>query len=617
MKAVRLCWNLADMFQCRYVLLPLLLLMVQPTRSTWTMFDFVRNVKGKWGSTSDVPYRKIGKSNGPTTITAGSMFGISVANLGDLDGDGVEDLAVGAPGESNTYTNTTNNGKNVTVTVEPRSGAVYILLMSSDGTCKSWNRIGGLSNGGPKLYNGDEFGFSVSALGDLDGDGIPDMAAGAPGVIISSAYILYLNINGTAKSNVLIRGQYSGTALIKFQNGSWPQGAYIPNGPLMRMSDRFGIAMTTIGDWDNDGIPDLAVSRNNVANGLCSVYLLFLYANGTVKDSVELAPGLNGGPEPPGTEIDLSYSSFGTSMLLMPDKDGDGVNELVIGAKQLQDKGTANYHSGVLFYCMMSANGFIKSYTRLSELSSKINNHAGDFSLKKKIDGSQSGNLPMTPDDNCGSGIAQIGDINKDDQRQHYPMLQNAKSSKRPPVVDLIVGCPQTNTQKGTGRLMMYFLSPKSTIEAYRVLPSDSDAGVAPNFNPRAHVGTSLASIQDLDKNGLQEIVAGAPGDDEAGVDSGAIYVFFFRRRRWHLFIPDTRSWLAKIIVPPSIAVFFCCCSIVYFFVRFRRKPDEIELMVRAAGVEIGADANAKVSKKKKHKHKEEGKSAAVYADDF
>ena len=607
-----------DIAMSLYVLVLLLLMLMVTTRSTWTMFDFVRSAKDKWGSPWNVPYRKIGKSNGPTSIMTGSLFGISVANLGDLDGDGVEDLAVGAPGEPNTYTNTTNNGKNVTVTVEPRSGAVYILLMSSDGTCKSWNRIGGLSNGGPMLYNGDEFGFSVSALGDLDGDGIPDMAAGAPGVIISSAYILYLNINGTAKSNVLIRGQYSGTALIKFQNGSWPQGAYIPNGPLMRMSDRFGIAMTTIGDWDSDGIPDLAVSRNNVANGLCSVYLLFLYANGTVKDSVELAPGLNGGPGPGDTDIDLSYSSFGTSMLLMPDKDGDGVNELVIGAKELQDKGSANYHSGVLFYCMMSANGSIKSYTRLSELSSKINNHAGDFSLKKKKDGSQVGSLPLTADDNCGSGIAQIGDINKDNQRQHYPKLQSTKSSKRPSVVDLIVGCPQTNTQTGTGRLIMYFLSPKSTIEAYRVLPSATDTGIAPKFNPRAHVGASLASIQDLDKNGLQEIVAGAPGDDEAGIDSGAIYVFFFRRRRWHYFIPDTRSWLSTIIVPPSIFVFFCCSSIIYFFVRFRRKPDEIELMVRAAGVEIGADANAKVSKKKKHhKHKEEGKSAAVYADDF
>ena len=125
-----------------------------------------------------------------------------------------------------------------------------------------------------------------------------------------------------------------------------------------------------------------------------------------------------------------------------------------------------------------------------------------------------------------------------------------------------------------------------------------------------------MVSIMDLDANGLKEIVVGAPGDDEAGRNSGVIYVFYFRRRRWHPFVPDTRGWLCKIIIPPSIAIFFCISTIIYFCIKFRRKPDEIELMVKAAGVEIGAKT-AKIKKKRKKGGgggEEEGK---VYADDF
>lgn len=565
---------------------------LQRTEGIWKLFDFVRTRKDAWGSPSNVPFRKINANagNGPR-ITAGSRFGISIANLGDLDGDGVDDLAVGACGEDNTYVGNEVAGK---------SGAVYILFMTFNGTVKSSSRIGGLSNGGPMLYKEDEFGYSVSALGDLDGDDVLDMVVGAPGQHISSVFVLYLNKNGTAKDYVLIRGQYAGTLLIQRTiNGSYPEGAYIPNGPVLSYSARFGSAMTSIGDWDKDGIPDFAVSSNHVSGGQCSVYLLFMFRNGTVKDYIELAPGLNGGPE-----IVSSFSSFGTTLMLMPDHNGDGIPELIIGAKELQDEGTSHYHSGVIFFCFMEANGKIKSYSRISELS----------------DASGSGALPLTAEDNCGNGIAQIGDINKDNMRQHWPLLLSPDAAKRPPVNDLIIGCPQTNTEVETGRVFILFLTDKARMKGYTLLPSATDFGIAPVFRPRAHVGASMAAIQDLDNNGLKEIAVGAPGDDENGKDAGALYVFYFRRRRWHPFVPDTRSWLCSIIIPPSIAVFAAIVSIIYCCWRFRRKPDEIELMVKAAGVDIGADPQKKKKRKKGKKTKEGGEMKnddKVYADDF
>ena len=169
----------------------------------------------------------------------------------------------------------------------------------------------------------------------------------------------------------------------------------------------------------------------------------------------------------------------------------------------------------------------------------------------------------------------------------------------------------------------MLFLTEKANMAAYRLLPSETDMGVAPDFHPRAQVGASMVSFQDLDDNGIREIIVGAPGDDEEGMLTGAIYVLYFRRRRWHSFIPDTRSWLCKIIIPPSIAVFFCISSIIYCCFKFRRKPDEIELMVKAAGVDIAeADGATSSKSKKKRKKKADGgageeKRDKVYADDF
>ncbi|MDB5388337.1 MAG: hemagglutinin/hemolysin-related protein, partial [Planctomycetaceae bacterium] len=87
-------------------------------------------------------------------------------SLADLDGDGVTDLAVGATGDG-----TGGTGR----------GAVHVLLLNSNGTVKSDLKIASSTNGGPALNNGDSFGSSLASLGDVNGDGVVDLAVGAPG----------------------------------------------------------------------------------------------------------------------------------------------------------------------------------------------------------------------------------------------------------------------------------------------------------------------------------------------------------------------------------------------------------------------------------------------------
>ena len=106
------------------------------------------------------------QTGGGPDLATGDDFGDSVASVGDLDGDGVTDLAVGA-GLDDT------GGEN--------RGAVYVLLMNSNGTAKAAKKIAHQTAGGPTLANSDFFGSSVTSLGDLNGDGLIELAVGASG----------------------------------------------------------------------------------------------------------------------------------------------------------------------------------------------------------------------------------------------------------------------------------------------------------------------------------------------------------------------------------------------------------------------------------------------------
>jgi len=98
------------------------------------------------------------------TLEDGDSFGRSVAGVGDLDGDGVGDLAVGATGDD-------DGGYD--------HGAVWILFLKPDGTVKSHRKISDTEGGFTGILDlVDAFG-EVASLGDLDGNGVTDLAVGS------------------------------------------------------------------------------------------------------------------------------------------------------------------------------------------------------------------------------------------------------------------------------------------------------------------------------------------------------------------------------------------------------------------------------------------------------
>ncbi len=245
-------------------------------------------------------------TNGPT-LSDYDSFGFSVASIGDLDGDGVTDLAVGAFLDE-------DGGSN--------RGAVHIMFMNTNGTVDSTVEINDSTTNGPTLSGYDSFGISVASIGDLDGDGVTDLAVGAHqdddgGSNRGAVHIMFMNTNGTVDSTVEINDSTT-------------------NGPTLSNGDRFGRSVASIGDFDGDGVTDLAVGAYRDDDGgqdRGAVHIMFMNTNGTVNSTVEINDSTTNGPT-------LSNSDFfGVSVASIGDLDGDGVTDLAVGAYRDDDGG--------------------------------------------------------------------------------------------------------------------------------------------------------------------------------------------------------------------------------------------------------------------------------------
>ncbi len=159
-------------------------------------------------------------------------FGSALAALGDLDGDGVPELAVGAPG---------NDGDGLD------RGAVWVLFMTRDGAVKSQQRIDDAEfTGVRRLRNGDAFGSALANVARSPTNVVARVVVGAPG-------------DDSAGSD---RGAFwtldldsGGTVLF---NSKTTEGRNGFGGPL-RDDDHFGAALADLGDPDDDGQTDLGV----------------------------------------------------------------------------------------------------------------------------------------------------------------------------------------------------------------------------------------------------------------------------------------------------------------------------------------------------------------------
>jgi hypothetical protein len=153
----------------------------------------------------------------------GGYFGTSFAALGDVDRDGYDDLAVGAPYEA--------------VDALPHAGRVRV-VSGRDGSVLRTHAGFGFDS---------HFGGSLAAVGDVDRDGWVDVLVGAP----------YDDFQGTDSGAAWLYSGRDGTLLFLF----------VGSGP----ADLYGWAVAGAGDVDGDSFPDVAVSAYKTADGYVDV----------------------------------------------------------------------------------------------------------------------------------------------------------------------------------------------------------------------------------------------------------------------------------------------------------------------------------------------------------
>jgi hypothetical protein len=394
-------------------------------------------------------------------LDAGDRFGSAVASLGDLESDGVTDLAVGAPYADGGGTD---------------RGAVWILFMNSDGRVDTQQQIADGAGGfDGNLDDDDRFGSAVTSVGDLNDDGVTDLAVGAPGdddggTDRGAVWILFLDAQGKVRQYQKISdtaGGFSG----KLNDG-----------------DQFGSAVASIRDIDGDGNDELAVGAPYASDGgpgRGAVWILFLDSDGRVKSQQKIADGAGGfkGDLNDGDHVGNAAGGIG-------DLDGNGIDDLAVGADQSDIGGTDR---GAVWILFLNSDGKVDSQQRIA-------------------DGSGGFKGDLNDGDQFGSAVADSGDLDGDG------------------IDDLAVGANQSDDGgPDRGAVWILFMDQDGRVNAQQKI-ADGAGGFKGDLHDGDQFGSAVAGIGNLDGMDLPDLAVGAPLDDDGGTDKGALWILFMKQ---------------------------------------------------------------------------------------
>jgi hypothetical protein len=418
-------------------------------------------------------HRRIGATEGGLSQPPqeSDFFGYSVTSLGDLDGNGLVDLAVGAPrswstggrgrvwilflgfGGCDCCVSRDGPGCNdlecqtaVCNSLDPYccdvQWDVYCAFLAGDEpACSACCTLGlTIVQSDRTISLGESstrFGHAVAGLGDLDGDGVSDLAVGAPRDSQlepgdGTLWILFLDSDGTLKSH---------------QKISQTEGDLA--GALERL-DYFGSSVARVGDLDDDEAVDIAVGAPGDDDGgpdRGAVWMLNLRTDGTVKSHQKVSDvsggftgGLNDG------------DGFGSSVALLEDLDGDGIGELAVGAPGDDDAGNGR---GAVWILFLDENGTVKKQQKISDVQGRFSGALSDH-------------------DQFGASVSSLQDLNGDG------------------VGDIAVGAPwDDDGPRDSGAVWLLFLegTPAQDDEDEDEDPDDDDDGISDDW---VNVGDSL-----------------------------------------------------------------------------------------------------------------------------
>ena len=225
-------------------------------------------------------------------------LGFSVGTAGDVNGDGYDDVVVGAPFEYGG---------------QEAEGRAYVFYGSpaGPGSRPDWSAEGDQDS----AY----FGQSVSAAGDVNRDGFADLIVGAP---------LYDGPFGFAGRALVYQGSSVGLS----RTADWTVQGDQPQAYL-------GLPVAAAGDVDGDGFDDVVVGMHSYDHGQRDEGRVFVYRGSAAGPS--LTPDW-------AAEGDQRGAFFGVSVATAGDVDGDGLDDLICGA-YFYDRGEEDEGAAVVF----------------------------------------------------------------------------------------------------------------------------------------------------------------------------------------------------------------------------------------------------------------------------
>ena len=483
---------------------------------------------------SQIELSALNGSNGfaVSGLEGGEKSGWSVSSAGDINGDGFDDVIIGAPGAN--YA----------------SGLAYVLLGGASGfaTNVDLSALDG-SNGFVLLGQAyDSNGWSVSSAGDINGDGFDDMIVGAVGAADNGYY--------TGASYVVLGHSGAFDAALDLATLDGSNGLKIIGEAA---DDTSGFSVSNAGDVNGDGLDDMLVgalfaSPNNEASG--ASYLVF-GQNGGFSAALDLSSldGLNG----------VKFSGIATndysghSVSNAGDVNGDGYADLIIGAKGADlgglDSGAAyvvfgqnsGFSANLNLSTLAGTNGFVLSGTMAGESAGfavsgvgdvngdgfediavgapGANGNAGatyvvfgkasafsaniDLSSLNGVDGFKISGADVG--DNSGSSVSNVGDMNGDGYD------------------DLLIGASTADENGLSAGTSFVVYGKASGFSADLNLSSLNGENGFKLVGVTAHdmSGGSVSSAGDVNGDGFDDLVIGAYGSDANADYAGSSYVFF------------------------------------------------------------------------------------------
>lgn len=373
----------------------------------------------------------IGMSTGPgwyaESNQANAGFGGSAASAGDLNGDGYDDIVVGAEDY--------DNGEN-------EEGAVFVWFGSANGLA-----ITGNPGNADWMAEGNQanmfFGCSIGTAGDVNQDGLDELIIGARG---------YTNGENMEGAVFIYQG---------FVFGLWNEPQWKTEGN--KEYAVLGSSVGTAGDVNGDGYDDIIVGAPGYNNGQVKQGAAFVYSG----SSASLISGLTLSWT---AEGDRAEMMFGNSLGTAGDTNGDGYDDIIIGAFTYSD---IESNEGAAFVWFGGPSGL------------------GDPGTPENADWKDESDKAETL---YGSSVATAGDVNGDGY------------------ADIIIGAPwYTDEQTKEGAVYVYYGSSEG--------PSPYYANwITTGNNDLAEYGASVATAGDLNRDGYDEVIIGAPGFSTGGV---------------------------------------------------------------------------------------------------